>query len=125
MKKTLCALLSLVVLSGCAAAVVGGAAGAAAGYVWVNGILKDSLPASLPRVETATKAAFEELGLVAVNSLADKLKAKITARMADGTKVRVQLKAIDFESTSIHIRVGALGDKAISEQVMRHIKKHL
>jgi hypothetical protein len=121
--KRILAILLLLPLGGCAVAVVGAAAGAA--YVWVNGELKGSLPAELPKVDKATRAALTDLELVGVEGRVDRLKGKITARMADGTRVEIRLKAIDFKSTSIRIRVGTLGDKAISEQILRHIEKEL
>ncbi len=116
-------LVLVVPLSGCAVAVV--AAGAGAGYVWVNGMLQETLSAPLPRVETATRAALQDLELVAIHGRADKLKGKIKAHMADGTKVVIWLKAVDFQTTNVKIRVGRVGDKAISLQILRHIKQRL
>ena len=46
-----------------------------------------------------------------------------TIRMASGKKVRVKLKAVDFEQTKLRIRVGTVGDKTLSEQILRHIQK--
>jgi hypothetical protein len=105
--------------------VVGAAAGAAAGYVWYKGATKHQLKASLPQVERITREALEELELVGIDSVADKLKGEITARMADGTKVRISLKAIDFEQTEIQVRVGRFGNRAISEQIVRHVERRL
>ena len=116
-------LVATIVLSGCAVAVV--AAGAGAGYVWVSGMLQETLSAPLPRVERATRAALKDLELVGIHGRADKLKGKIKARMADGTKVVIWLKAVDFENTNVKIRVGNVGDKAISLQILRHIKQRL
>ena len=121
-KRTI-ALLLLVPLGGCAVAAVGAAAGAA--YVWINGELKSTVSAALPRVEEATKAVFDDLEFTAVEAVSDKLKGKVTAMMADGTDVVVRLKAVDFESTQVRIRVGKLGDKAVSEQIHRHLEKEL
>ena len=42
-----------------------------------------------------------------------------------GTKVRVKLEALDFESTAIRIRVGTIGDRAVSLQLLRHIERRL
>ncbi len=123
--KKLIALFLLLPLCSCAAAVVGVAAGAGAGYAWYSGNLKDTLEAPLPRLDTVTRATLADLGMVGIEGAVDKLQGKITARMADGTQVWIWLKAVDFNATDIKIRVGTLGDRAISEQILRHIKRSL
>jgi hypothetical protein len=111
-------------LAGCTSSVVA-PEGTTAEFRWVKGELKAVLPASLPRVEQAARTAFDDLNLVGVDSAVDGLKGEMSARMAVGTKVRVKLKAVDFESTTIRIRVGTIGDKSISLQLLRHIERQL
>ncbi len=123
MMRRLLALLLLVPLGGCAVAAVGAAAGAT--YVWVNGEVKATLAAALPKVEEASKKALENLELTAVGSTSDKLEGTVTGMMADGSKVRIKLKAVDFHSTEVKIRVGKVGDRTVSEQVLRHIRREL
>jgi hypothetical protein len=126
MKKLIPIVLAVTTLSGCAVAVVGGvAAGAAAGYVWINGKMVDTMKAPLPKVHQATVKAAEDLDLVAIDSAVDKLKGKVSAQMSDGTRVWIQLKAVDLESTAVRVRVGTLGDKALSQLILRHIREHL
>jgi len=117
------ALLLLVPLGGCAAAAVGAAAGVT--WVWVNGEVKATVPAALPEVVTASKEALENLELTAIGSTTDKLEGTVTGMLADGTKVRIRLKAVDFHSTETKIRVGRVGDRTISEQILRHIRQQL
>ena len=69
--------------------------------------------------------SLEDLELVGVDSTVDKLKGRITARMAVGTKVTINLKSRDSGSTSIRIKVGKLGDRSISMQIFRNIEKRL
>ena len=121
--KRLMALVLLVPLAGCAVVAVGAAAGAA--WVWVNGEIKADLPAPLPKVGEAAVAVLEDLEMVNVRRVADKLKGEVTAMMADGTRVEVRLKAEDFESTQVRIRVGTVGDKVISQQILRHLERRL
>lgn len=121
--KSLALMLSLSLLSGCAAVVVG--AGAAASWVWVRGNLEATLPKPLPELAEATRKAFEDLDLVAVDTAVDGLAGELKARQADGTAVRVKLKALDFASTEVRVRVGTLGDQAASEQLMRYIERGL
>ncbi len=115
--------LMAVPLLGCPAAVV--AVGAGAGFVWLNGQLEETIDRALPDVQQAAEGALADLDLVGIDTTADKLKAEVSGRMADGTKVTVWLKAEDFQSTKVTIRAGAMGDKSVSLQVLRHIKKRL
>jgi len=94
-------------------------------YEYLSGKLKDTLGAAVPEAEAATRAALQELDLVGVDGFKDKLKAKVTARMADGAKVQISLKAIDFESSAVSIKVGTIGDRSISLQILRYIQREL
>ncbi len=80
---------------------------------------------SLLDVAEAAERAFTDLRLVGVNQVVDGLKGKVTASMADGTGVRIKLKAMDFESTKFNIKIGSFGDKAMSQQVARYIAREL
>ena len=95
------------------------------GFTFLRGTLSGVLPSALPKVETATVAAMEELDFVAVDVVSDKLKGTVNARMADGTKVSVKLQADDFEATLVKVKVGTWGDQSISVQILRHIQKKL
>jgi len=124
MKPTVSVILAIVALAGCASTVQA-PNGSTAQYRWVKAELKSTVKASLPRTEEATRAAFDELNLVGVDGLVDGLKGELTARMAVGTKVTVKFKALDFENTTIRIRVGRTGDKSISMQLLRHIERQV
>jgi 8-oxo-dGTP pyrophosphatase MutT (NUDIX family) len=119
------AVLVMVVLavSGCAS--TGGVPAGGTSFTWVTGRLEGSLPAQLPQVEAAVREAFEELRFVAVDGENEGLKAKLRARMPDGSKVSVRLRAEDFANTTVTVRVGTLGDRAISEQIYKHIERAL
>lgn len=121
--RSVALLVSVVLLAGCTTAAVG--TDAEANYAWLSGTLETTLTHPLPEVEEATREAFVELDLVAVDGAVDGLKGELTARMADGTKVRVKMKALDFGSTRVKIRLGTLGDKAASEQILRYIQRGL
>ncbi len=95
------------------------------GFEFLRGQLRGTLDAPLPKVETAVKAAMEDLDFVGIDVVSDKLKGEVTARMADGTKVKVEIEAVDFESTDMKIKVGTWGDQSISVQILRHIRKKL
>jgi len=124
MKRTLIAAAAVLAMVGCSSTIPG-PAGADATFRWVKGELTSWLPGSLPDVEQATRRAFEELNLVGVDGVVDGLKGQLTARMAVGTRIRVRLRAADFETTIIRIKVGKIGDRSISLQLLRHIERQL
>jgi len=125
MKKAIAVAFCALCLSGCAAAVVGGAVGVAAGFVYVKGSLRDVLDAPLPEAHEAARAAAVELDLTAVDGSVEGLKGTLRARMADGRRVWIHLEAVDFKATAVQIRVGKLGDQAVAQQILRHLRAHL
>jgi len=124
MKKLMIVMMCVGLLIGCKSAVVT-PEGTEATYSTAEGVLRSTLEGEMPEVVSATNATLEDLELVGVESTVDKLKGKITARMAVGTKVNINLEAVDFDTTSIRIKVGTLGDKSISMQILRNIEKRL
>ena len=124
MKKILLVMVCVGVLVGCKSSVVT-PDGTEVSYRKGEGVLRAVLGGSMPEVVNATNATLEDLELVGVDRTVDKLKGKITARMAVGTKVTINLKSMDSGSTSIKIKVGKLGDRSISMQIFRNIEKRL
>jgi hypothetical protein len=124
MKKIMIVVACFAVLLGCKSAVVT-PEGTEATYSSAEGLLRSTLGAPMPDVVNATTATLEDLELVGIDSTVDRLKGKITARMAVGKKVTINLEAVDFDSTSIRIKVGTFGDRSISLQILRNIEKHL
>jgi hypothetical protein len=124
MKKLMIVMVCVGLLVGCKTAVTT-PAGNPATYSKAEGLLRSTLGGSVPDVVNATNATLEDLELTGVDSTVDKLKGRITARMAVGTKVSINLEAIDSDTTAIRIRVGTFGDKSISMQILRNIEKRL
>jgi hypothetical protein len=124
MKKMMIVMVCVGLLMGCKSAVVT-PEGTSASYSKAEGVLRSTLEGSVPDVVNATNATLDDLELTGVDSQVDKLKGKITARMAVGTKVSINLEAVDFDTTAIRIKVGTFGDKSISMQLLRNIEKHL
>lgn len=123
MKITALFLLPVLMFS-CAYAVVG-AAGAAGGYVFVRGQLKDDVGFPLSKVQNACLAAFRDLGFHTTRNRSDVLSGKIKAEMADGTTITIWLKSQETGMTRIRLRIGFLGDRDLSVKVLDTIKKHL
>ena len=124
MKKIFLILLCLGSVVGCKSTVTTPEGGTAT-YSKAEGMMRSTLPGAMPEVVNATNATLTDLELVAIDSTVDKLKGKITARMAVGTKVTINLEAVDFQSTSIRIKVGTFGDRSISLQILRNIERRL
>jgi hypothetical protein len=109
-------------LGGCTSSAVTGDGGDAE-YRWLTGELEVTLAGDVERLKAATLKAYDDLGLVAVDDAVYGPKGKITGRMADGTEVRVRLRALDSGRTWLAVRVGQIGDEPISRQVLRHIER--
>ncbi|MFV2071155.1 MAG: DUF3568 family protein [Thermoanaerobaculales bacterium] len=124
MKKILILFACIGLFIGCKSTVVA-PEGTQAEYSPAEGALRATLGGSMPEVVEATKTTLEDLDLVGIDANVDKLKGKITARMAVGKKVTINLEAIDFDTTKIKIKVGSFGDKSISMQILRHIQKQM
>ena len=124
MKKTLIIVACFGLILGCKSTVTT-PEGTQATYSTAEGLLRSTLGASMSDVVNATTATLEDLELVAVDSTVDQLKGRITARMAVGRKVTINLQSTDFDSTSIRIKVGTFGDRSISLQILRNIEKRL
>ncbi len=124
MKKTLIVVACLLVVAGCKTTLET-PSGTEAQYNKVERELRAVLQEAMPEVATATSETLTDLELVAIESTVDRLKGKITARMAVGTKVFINLEAVDAGNTAVRIRVGTFGDPSISLQILRNIEKRL
>lgn len=124
MKKTVILVACLVAAAGCTTAVET-PAGTEAQYNKVERELRTVLQADIPEVANATQETLDDLELVAIQSTVDRLKGRITAQMAVGTKVFINLRAIDGDATTVRIRVGTFGDPSISMQILRNVEKRL
>ena len=122
--KTLLAVCVMVLICGCASTVDPGEEGSGT-YSWQQRELRGNFAGSLLDVAAAAERAFEDLRLIAVDQTVDGLKGRVTATTADGTSVRIKLKAMDFQTTKFNIKIGTFGDKAMSQQVARYIAREL
>lgn len=110
--------------SGCLALAVG-AAGGAAGAVYVMGKLKDELNHPVPVVHDATVAAMNELELKLSEDKADKLSAHMESAFSDGAHVWIDLESVSDSRCRVTIRVGVTGDEVRSRKIYDTIKQHL
>ena len=124
MKKLMIVMVCAGLLAGCKTTVAL-PGGTTATYSKAEGVLRSALTGTMPEVVNATTATLEDLELVGVDSTVDRLKGKITARMAVGTKVGINLETVDADTVSIRIKVGTFGDRSISMQILRNIENRL
>jgi hypothetical protein len=117
-------LLPAMQLAGCAALLVGGAAGAGT-VVYVKGQLNENMNASASRVHDASISALDELKLPIIEDNHDRLSAKIKSRFADGSDVWIEIQSVTSESSKITVRVGVVGDEGKSRQILDAIHRHL
>lgn len=110
--------------SGCVALFVG-AAGGAAGAVYVMGKLTEELGYDVPTVHGATLAALKELELKPSEDRVDKLSGHMESEFADRAHVWIDLDSIGDSRTQITVRVGLTGDEARSKRILETIRKHL
>lgn len=110
--------------SGCFALAVG-AAGGAAGAVYVLGKLTEEVNHEVPVVHEAAVHAMKDLGLKLSEDRADQLSAHLESEFSDGAKVWIDMKAIADNRTKLVIRVGVTGDEARARKIDDAIKRRL
>ncbi len=110
--------------TGCVALVVG-AAGGAAGAVYVMGKLTEEVNDDLPTVHEATRSALKDLELRLTEDRADTVSARLESEFADRAHVWIYLDSLGEARTRITIRVGLTGDEGRSRKILDRITAHL
>jgi len=117
---------ALLLQSGCALFVVGGAvAVGAGGYAYVSGELKGAESAPIDKAWDATVAAMADMKFPVTSQQKDAISGQLIARTSTDLKVTIRLKALSDNTTEVRIRVGTFGDRALSYTVMENIRKHM
>lgn len=119
----LCLVLAFL-CSGCFSLVVG-AAGGAAGAVYVMGKLKDEVNYEVSAVHKATVAALGELELKVLEDKVDKLSAHVESEFSDGEHVWIDLESLSDSRTRLTIRVSVTGNETRARKIHDAIKRHL
>jgi hypothetical protein len=109
---------------GCAAAVVGGAAGAGA-VLYSQGELKSTQNAELDKVYDASLAALDDLNLDVISKDKDGLSGKIVAKAENGDNIDIKLEQLPNDITEIKIRVGAFGNEDRARLIEQEIRERL
>jgi len=116
-------LISLPLISGCAAVIAGGAGAGTVAYI--KGELQTNLEASLEKSVEATKLAVDNLKFKKISEQVDSLTGEIIARTAQDKKITIKLNKFTEKTTKISIRVGVFGDQSLSQSLLEEIKEKL
>ncbi|HSB68664.1 MAG TPA: DUF3568 family protein [Candidatus Methylomirabilis sp.] len=119
--------LAACVLSGCAAAVLAGAAGGAGvgTAAYIEGEDSRVHSASLDQTWTATLDALKQMNIRVDKSDKDALGGIVEAKRADGTDVKIKEEPADGNTTRVKIRIGVFGDQNASEAIQDTIARIL
>ena len=109
---------------GCVALAVG-AAGGAAGAVYVMGKLTDEFNYPVPIVHEAAVAAMHDLELKLSEDKADKISAHMESAFSDGAHIWIDMESVSDSMCRVTIRVGLTGDEVRSRKIYDSIKQHL
>lgn len=102
-----------------------GAAAAGGTYAYVQGELKETLPASLSRVAAATDSTVDQLDLEEVKRRVDGVVGHYELKTADDQTVTIELESTRTDTTRVRIRVGIVGDRRLSERILETIRSNL
>jgi uncharacterized protein DUF3568 len=102
-----------------------GAAGGAAGTVYVMGKLKDEMNSDVSTVHKATVAALAELELKVLEDKSDKVTAHVESEFSDSEHVWIDMESLTGSRTSLTIRVGVMGNEVRARKIHDAIKRHL
>jgi hypothetical protein len=120
-------------LGGCAPLIVAPAMMATAGLTavqagttaYVGGVLESAEKGTLAQAYLDALDAVEELRFELVRTTLDEHYALVMAREAGGRRIRIQLQRKSPIVTKVRIRVGFLGDQAMSRLVLAQIRQEL
>ena len=115
---------ALAFLFGCAAAIVGGAAGAGA-VLYSKGELKSTENAPLERVLNAAEETMQSMNLNVVSKDHDALKGKLLAKRENGDNIDIKLEQKPNNLTEMKIRVGAFGNEDQARLIQEKIRERL
>ncbi len=110
--------------SGCVAIVVGGAAAGAGAYVWVSGEMRSTESVAYDQAWDAALAGLKDMAFTITEQDKGTTEGKLTGRGEGDTKVQVTVRKVTGTLSEFRIRVGTLGDKSLSEQILEKIRSH-
>lgn len=115
-------LISIILLSGCAAIWLGVGAGVGIGtYKYVEGNVIKEYPLEYSRAWDASNEALLNLKMSVTSSNDEGARGQIEAVKQDGSKVVIKIKDKGQNVTSIAVKSGLLGDVVEAEEIHNEI----
>lgn len=115
-------LATLTLNTGCIVIAAGAGAGAVA---YVRGELESSVDANFDRALRASQRTIEQLQFAKVSEKKDALVATLLARNADDKRIEIRVESEGANRARVKIRVGIIGDEALSLTILDKIKSNL
>lgn len=114
--------VALISLSpGCVVVAAGAAGGGTVAYV--KGELQDTLVTPIEPATAAAEKAIADFGLATEATSKSGLVSQFVTRLADGTRIVIKLESMAPDVTRVGVRVGLMGDKALSRRILDGIKE--
>ena len=119
-------LLSIWLLSGCAAVIVGAGVGAGT-YTYIKGDLKRSYPVKFDKALNVCISILEDLNQPIVEKTTDGEKTTIKTKRKDGSTQTINVAIENTEWTQVSVRTGLVGywKRDVSEQFHKFIAERL
>lgn len=119
-------LFFLVLISGCAALVVGAGAGTGA-YTYVNGELVRSYPATYTRAMEVCTQVLTDLNMPIREQTSDGVRTTIATERKDGTPMTLKITIVGLDVTELSVRTGVVGywNRDLSQQFHDFISRRL
>ncbi|WP_432799687.1 DUF3568 family protein [Poriferisphaera sp. WC338] len=117
----------LLVMSGCGAVILAGAAaaGTGVGVAYYEGALRGHVNGDPIKVAAAAKEAVEEMKFTLVSDHADAAGGEVVARTAADKKVTISIEPEGDNISKVTVRVGFFGDETISRDIFDKIQSRL
>ncbi|MHB0888464.1 DUF3568 family protein [Acidithiobacillus sp.] len=115
-------------LGGCVALVAAAAGGGAVAYVENGGVSNyyAYYPVSLQRASAASQATLQQMGIAYNGNIRKTPNEELMeGTTTDGKTVKITLTSMSTQVTKVNVRIGTLGDKALSLQFQKLLSQHL
>jgi hypothetical protein len=110
---------------GCAAAIVGGAAGAGTA-AWLSNKMTQTFNASYDQTVTASEKALSTFPLPIKSEKKDPNVTQIRSETTNAEEVWIDIRRVTDTATQVEVRVGVTNpDKAMAQQIMNAIRTAL
>ena len=109
---------------GCVA-IMAGTAGGAGTAVWLSGKLTQEVHVSREKAVKAARSALKSLKLEITKETKTEEVTQIKSNYTDGREIWIDIRPMTESSTKIEVRVGAIGDKAAADKILKKIASYL